>query len=123
MADRIPGCIPPPSFTTRSLVTAKTGMAGELAAVFGSERLLATAPGKEQWKDFSNKVFSEINTIAEIALLWSANPRAEQKPWTAKHTGRGQIPVFQKTSTPRRKDVRQVDTRPVAHSGTHNQRI
>lgn len=58
--------------------------------------LLATAPSKEQWKDFSNKVFSEINTIAETALLWCANPRAEQKTWTAKHTGRGQTPVFKK---------------------------
>ena len=58
--------------------------------------LLATAPGKGQWKDFSNKVFSEINTIAETALLWSASPRAEQKPWTTKHIGRGQIPVFKK---------------------------
>ena len=56
--------------------------------------LLAAAPSKEQWKDFSNNVFLEINTIAEVALLWSANPRAEQKPWTSKHNGRGQIPVF-----------------------------
>ena len=44
----------------------------------------------------SNKVFSEINIIAETALLWSANPRAAQRPWTDKHTGRGQIPVFKK---------------------------
>ena len=58
--------------------------------------MLATAPSKDEWKDFSNKVFSEINTIAETALLWSANPRAEQRPWTDKHTGRGQIPVFKK---------------------------
>ena len=51
--------------------------------------LLATAPSKEQWKDFSNEVLSEINTIAEVALLWSANSRAEQKPLTSKHNGRG----------------------------------
>ena len=58
--------------------------------------LFEAAPEQEQIKNLSNKVFSEINTIAETALLWPANPRAKQKPWTDKHTGRGQIPVFKK---------------------------
>ena len=57
---------------------------------------LETTPSKEHWKDFSSQVFSEINTIAETALLWSANLTAKQRPWTDKHTGRGQTPIFKK---------------------------